>query len=310
MDAELLKLVRAELGMAVSDDVRVLARAVAKQHGKAAIGVLFYGSCLRSTDLKGLMLDFYLIVDDYGQAYPKRWLGLLNRLLPPNVFPFEHRGMTAKYAVLSLSDFRRLASSRTFNISVWARFAQPSRLVWAASDAIAHDIAEAVAGAAPALLKAARPMVGEGLKPLDFWAEAFRLTYRAELRAERTSRAGSIVDHEPDRYRRFTLPALRAAAIQVRVDEMGVLHFQEPVAASRRQKARRLWALRRMQGKILSVLRLIKASATFAGGIDYLAWKINRHAGTKIEIRAWQRRFPLIGALVLLPKLIRGGAVR
>ncbi len=53
--------------------------------------------------------------------------------------------------------------------------------------------------------------------------------------------------------------------------------------------------------KAVDLLRLAKASATFAGGLDYLAWKINRHAGTRIAIQPWQRRWPIIGALVLLP---------
>src|SRR3546814_5782508 len=87
-----------------------------------------------------------------------------------------------------------LASSDTLNVSVWARFAQPSRLVWAASDAIAEDIAKAVASAAPALLEAARPTIGDRLAPLDLWSIAFGLTYNAELRAERRLRAGSIVE--------------------------------------------------------------------------------------------------------------------
>lgn len=308
-DNELTALVQAELAVPVPTDVSRVARAIAQKHGRAAIAVLFYGSCLRSADVQGLMLDFYLIVDDYSRAYPKRWMAWVNRLLPPNVFPFEHRGMAAKYAVLSLDDFRRLASADTLNISVWARFAQPSRLVWAASDAIAKDIAGAVAGAAPALLKSARPMLGDRIAPLDLWSEAFALTYAAELRAERNSRAGSIVDHEPERYLRFTRPALRAAGIAAEV-EGRELRFAKAIGEAERRKAHRLWALRRAQGKLLSVLRLIKASATFAGGIDYLAWKINRHAGTRIEIRPWQRRFPLVGALFLLPKLIRSGAVR
>ena len=64
------------------------------------------------------------------------------------------------------------------------------------------------------------------------------------------------------------------------------------------------------RGKYLSVIRLAKASFTYAGGIDYLAWKINRHAGTAIQIKPWQRRWPLIGALTLLPRLFRGGAIR
>jgi hypothetical protein len=58
------------------------------------------------------------------------------------------------------------------------------------------------------------------------------------------------------------------------------------------------------------VVRLAKASATFAGGADYIAWKINRHAGTRIELTDWQKKHPLVTALVLLPKLIRSGAIR
>ena len=58
------------------------------------------------------------------------------------------------------------------------------------------------------------------------------------------------------------------------------------------------------------MLRLAKASATYAGGADYIAWKINRHAGTDIELKPWQRRHPLLGAISLLPKLLRSGAIR
>jgi hypothetical protein len=57
-------------------------------------------------------------------------------------------------------------------------------------------------------------------------------------------------------------------------------------------------------------MRLAKASFTFTGGIDYLAWKINRHAGTEIVIKPWQRRWPLLGAITLLPLLLRRGAIR
>ena len=60
----------------------------------------------------------------------------------------------------------------------------------------------------------------------------------------------------------------------------------------------------------MTVLRLAKASFTFAGGIDYLAWKINRHAGTQIVISDWQRRHPLLAAFTLVPRLIRQGAVK
>jgi hypothetical protein len=58
------------------------------------------------------------------------------------------------------------------------------------------------------------------------------------------------------------------------------------------------------------VLRLAKAAFTFSGGIDYLAWKINRHAGADIVITPWQRRHPLLAAVTLVPRLLRQGAVK
>ena len=70
------------------------------------------------------------------------------------------------------------------------------------------------------------------------------------------------------------------------------------------------WARRRLEGKALSVLRLAKASATYAGGAEYIAWKINRHAGTDIELKPWQRRHPLLAAISLLPRLLKSGAIR
>ena len=46
-----------------------MAAAIAAKYGKAARAVLFYGSCLREKQLDGLMLDFYLIVSSYRDAY-------------------------------------------------------------------------------------------------------------------------------------------------------------------------------------------------------------------------------------------------
>jgi hypothetical protein len=94
---------------------------------------------------------------------------------------------------------------------------------------------------------------------------------------------------DTDRYRRFAAPTL---------------------AAAQSMRSSGTWAWRRIEGKALSVLRLAKASFTFAGGAEYIAWKINRHAGTSIELKPWQRRHPLLAGLSLLPRLLKGGAIR
>jgi hypothetical protein len=285
--SELRNLVAEELSLPVDPRVTTFAKAIAAKHCGASRAVLFYGSCLREKQLEGLMLDFYLIVSDYRAAYSKMWQAVANRLIPPNVFYFEKDGLAAKYAVLSEADLQRLVGPETSSVSVWARFAQPSRLVWAADRRARNSVIGAVSLAAPTLLAAASARSDE--EPLALWRRAFALTYSAELRAERKGRASSVVDLDPERYRRFSGPAREAAG---------------------QLKVRGGWAWRRIEGKALSILRLAKASATFAGGADYIVWKINRHAGTNIELKPWQRRWPLIAAISLLPRLLRSGAVR
>jgi hypothetical protein len=285
--APLHDLVAAELAEPVDPRAAAMAARIAADYPGAARAVLFYGSCLRERELDGLMLDFYLIVSDYRAAYGRGWFALANRLIPPNVFPIGHDGLAGKYAVLSEADFARLNGPEAADVSVWARFAQPARLAWAADEAARQAAVAAVARAAPTLLSYALPMTA-GDDPLEVWRKGFALTYASELRAERQGRSGSIVDDDPARYRRFAAAAMAAP----------------------RADAARAWRRFRRRGKALTLIRLAKATTTYAGGVDYLAWKINRHAGTRIEVRPWQRRWPILGALVLLPRLLKRGTIR
>ena len=289
----LKELVAAELALPVDPRVAEMAAAIAAEYAGAARAVLFYGSCLRSAELDGLMLDFYLIVSDYDAAYGRSWLARANRLIPPNVFPFEHGGLVAKYAVLSEADFARECGPRALSVSVWARFAQPSRLVWATNNATRARVEESITSTAPTLLALAGPLARGDV--LNLWKHGFSRTYRAELRAERGDRSASIVDADPDRYRRFGEAALAR------------LGHAAPMSAA---EAERRWRGLQRRGKLLSVLRLAKASFTFAGGVDYLAWKVSRHSGVSVAVKPWHRRFPLAAAVVLVPRLLAKGAVR
>ncbi|MBV9528927.1 hypothetical protein [Sphingomonas sp.] len=283
----LRELVAEELMLPVDPRVAAMAAAIAEKHGKASQAVLFYGSCLRQRELAGLMLDFYLIVSDYRAAYTSRWLAVANRLIPPNVFYFEHGGLVSKYAVLSEADFAHECSRDAWTVSTAARFAQPSRLVWSKDEAARVRVIETVSQATPSLLGWAVPASGK-LSAIDLWKRAFALTFGAELRAERSDRSAMIVDADPQRYERFAAAASSPGPTR---DE-------------------RWWRGKQRHGKIYSVARLAKASFTFAGGADYIAWKINRHAGTAIALKPWQRRHPLLAAITLLPRLLSSGAVR
>jgi hypothetical protein len=287
-------LVADELAKPVDPRVAAMADALAAEYPDAARAVLFYGSCLRQRELDGLMLDFYLIVSDYRDAYRSKWLTVANNVVPPNVFPFAHDGLIAKYAVLSEEDFARECGLDAGSVSVWARFAQPSRLVWVKDEAARTAIVAAVAAAPATLFALTRPLMDDGRDdPLAIFRTGFSLTYGAELRAERASRPESIVDADAAHYARLGAAVLGSGV---------------PDAGARASAA--AWRRRSRWGKALTLIRLAKATTTFAGGVDYIAWKINRHAGTEIEVRPWQRRWPILGALTLLPRLWRRGAIR
>ena len=68
-------------------------------------------------------------------------------------------------------------------------------------------------------------------------------------------------------------------------------------------------ALRRVWSKSLNVMRLLKAAGTFANGIDYLSWKIERHSGVKVEVTDAMRRHPRLASWKLLIRMWRNGAL-
>jgi hypothetical protein len=198
----------------------------------------------------------------------------------------------AKYALVSLSQFERLNGPGTLNPYFWARFAQPTGLLWAQDENVARRITDSLVEAILTTDAAVRPLLGPRPDGAALWQRALGESYRTELRAEKPERAAQIVAGDLERYRRVT------AAVGDRRPETSA------------ERATRLWRRRRWQGKGLSLLRLAKASWTFAGGADYLAWKISRHAGVPVEFSAWERRHPFLAAPLVLWRLARRGAVR
>ena len=297
--AELTALIAQELAQPVSAAVRTMAEAIRARHAPAALGVLFYGSCLRKPEnlLTDSLLDFYLLVDDYKQAYRGSLMAIANQILPPNVFYLEaqYEGATlrCKYAVISLAQFQSGVSADTDNVSLWARFSQQSRLVWSRDTAMLHPIATACAEAVLTMLGNALPLVGKEATAEPAWQRAFEETYRAELRSEGLSRAAELVGADLERYRR-TYALVRTL--------IGDPANAEACAAA--------WRRRRRTSKLLNIARLVKATFTFDGALDYVLWKVKRHSGVVLPVTDWQRRHPLLSAPVLAWRLYRRGAFR
>jgi hypothetical protein len=288
MTAALQSILAPRLKEAVPNAVTAMADHVHGLH-KGVSAVLAYGSALRDSQPADTLIDLYVLTENFEGVSTNPFSRLGCRLVPPNVHYAEmtHQGQTyrAKYAALPLAQLDAKIRSNVSNPYFWARFAQPMRLVWCKDKEAEAKILSTIAHACETACANAAG-TSPSASPSHQWANLFRETYGTELRPESADRAAVIVDADRKYYE-----SLSATLIHVTTIEPN-------------------WPLRRVGGKALSVIRLIKASLTFQGGADYIAWKIKRHSGVEIQVTDFQRRHPLIAGLLLLPQLLRKGAVR
>lgn len=278
--------------------------------GDSVAGVLFYGSCLRDASVSGV-LDFYVLVDDYRQYHRSRMAAMANAVLPPTVSFAQSAttaGPCAKVAVISLRQFARRMRCGSIDTTLWARFCQPAALVHVRDEATAVAIADALADAAATAAAWAVRLGPEQGYAADYWTGLFRHTYGAELRVEKAGRPRLVYDFAADHFDRLLMPALARAGITVEETPAGTIRPR--LSPDERRAGRRAWHRRRRAGKALNVARLVKAAFTFDNAVDYIVWKIERHAGQPIELRPWQRRHPVLAAPALLWRLYRRGMVR
>ena len=74
----------------------------------------------------------------------------------------------------------------------------------------------------------------------------------------------------------------------------GVLAYTSSPSTASTRLNQIAWGARRVQGKLLSIFRLMKALFTFEGALDYMAWKLERHSGEEIIIPERVRKAPLV----------------
>jgi len=304
-----------QISQPVPPAIKALSGKLLAIYGKAVEAILFYGSCLRTGDDRGGLVDLYVIVDHYRSAEPRRFLAALNKLLPPNVFylevPFENRIVRAKYALLSLTDFKRGTSRRWFHSYIWGRFAQPVGLLYARNDRMIQQVQSALAQAVLTFITRVLPRVSSPFTAHDLWRKGLELSYRAELRAERPEKLVRLLEASPNYYEQITRSAMAAVSVEVDIDANGEsVWYTSAMPHHLRLKSRLDWLVRRWQGKVLSVLRLLKGLLTFRGGVDYILWKIERHSGVKVEVPLRLKRYPLLATCVIFWKLYRRGAYR
>ena len=298
-----------------SPAVRALIDEIRQRHGEAVQGFLFYGSCLRSGDDLDGLVDLYLLVNNYRAAFTSRLQAFLNALLPPNVYylelKFEGHVVRTKYAVLSLADFQKGTSMRWFHSYLWGRFCQPTGLLYARDDAVAELVLQCFGQSILTFVRRVLPQATDEFTAQQLWSRGLTLSYSAELRSEKPEKRARLYDAAPQYYEEITRLAVDAVADAIEIDaSSGKLQYRQQVSAGKRFASRCAWKLRSWQGKLLSVMRLLKATLTFEGGVDYILWKIERHSGVTVEVEPRLKRRPLLAMWVLSWRLYRKGGFR
>ncbi|MDP4573865.1 hypothetical protein Q9K02_01770 [Qipengyuania sp. G39] len=277
-------------------DVREEVAAYARMLGEEAdaLGVLFYGSNLRTGSLEGV-LDFYVLLP--GPQRERIWPRVSYR-------EWDYRGevLRAKIATLSLEQFAKAARGASRDTTIWARFVQPSALIWASDDAPSVAIAEAVSQAAQTAARLAAALGPESGTAGDFWRALFRATYRAEFRVEKPGREDSILSANRAHFVGLLPLAWEAQGIQFTQDGE---RLSPQLAERRKAEILRWWQARARAGKALNLLRLAKATTTFEGAADYAAWKLHRHTGIALEVTPFRAKHPLLAAPGALVELWR-----
>lgn len=286
--------------------------ALRSRFGEGLQAVILYGSCLRGGDLLDGLVDLYVLVDPTPRAEPRLALRLAGRVLPPNVYyleaPLGQDTVRCKYAVLSLRQFERGTGPAWFQSYLWGRFAQPVRVIWADGPQTRARVEAAFFRAGETLLRRALPALPEEGPLGALWEGALALSYATELRAEGRGRAAELAGHGRAFFAEMTRAVLPRLNDRLTLrDQGGETFYSAHVPVSARRVAPLLWGLRRVQGKTLSMARLIKGLFTFEGGLDYLAWKLSRHSGQVVEIPDKVRRRPLIHIWGLFWTLYRRG---
>jgi hypothetical protein len=313
----LITLIRQECCRPIPPSTKAMAEALLARYGNSVKAILFYGSCFRKGGDDEGIVDLYLLVDKYSHAYCSSFHAFLNQLLPPNVFylemPFEEAIIRAKYTVFSFKDFEQGTSRSWFHSYLWGRLAQPMGIVYAADTQDAERIYAAMANSVITFITRVLPSMPSLFTCRELWCKGLELTYSSELRAERQNKLNTLFDFAPQYYEQMTRIAMEIVPFSVteksekKASETG---YMATIPTRIRFANRVAWSIRRVQGKLLSFLRLLKGLFTFDGGLDYILWKIERHSGVTAEIDPRLRRIPVVGTGVLFWRLYRRGAFR
>jgi hypothetical protein len=299
-------------------DTREHAKGLAARLGAAAGGtvsaVILYGSHLLGANPdRHSALDFVLVVRDYrafyralrasGEIHRPTWLMAgLSRVLPPNVIAFtpeEGEAGLAKCLVIDHDDFERALGPAPRDHFLVARMVQRVALVLASDDERARWVEAQLHAAHVGALAWVGPFLDEPFDAEALGRRLLEISYRAEFRPEARNRADTIFATQRAHFREVFAPIFDAEADAGRLVRVGdAYRFANPPG----EAVRRRWMRHLRWSKARVTARWLKHVLTFDNWLPYIARKVERRTGTRVELTTLERRAPLI---FLWPRVFR-----
>jgi hypothetical protein len=230
----------------------------------------------------------------------------LNRVLAPNVIAFAPDGWdggpVAKIMVIEPRAFERALARDSRDHFVKGRLVQEVALLHARDDQTRAWVEKLLAAAIADVPRWVGPFLAQPFTAERAARRMLELSYAGEVRPEAGDRVRDVFNAQ----RAFLVGSL-ARALDEAVERRWLVRVEGPEPMYRFPRRRgvldrarvRLYFLR---SKARATARWLKHVLTFDNWLDYIARKVQRRTGMRVEITPWERRLPL---LLLWPKVVR-----
>ncbi len=277
--------------------------------------ILLFGSRLvQASPDRFSAYDLVLVVENYRGFYdalaraglsrrPPALQAALSHLLAPNVIAFAPEGWddgpVAKTMVIEPATVVCALSRRAPDHFMKGRLVQRVALLHARDRAASDWITGLVAGARHDILRWVGPFLGESFTPDEAALRMLQVSYRGEVRPESTDRVLDMFESQ-----RPFLPDLLAMVLADAADAGELTRAGQSYQFVRPPSSLECWSVQFYFtcSKIRATARWLKHVVTFDNWLDYIARKVERRMGMRVEITPWERRLPY---LLLWPKIMR-----
>ncbi len=282
--------------------------------GSNLSAVIFFGSQLVGTspsaesaaDLIVVVRDYMLFYRALGERLPAaRHLGIitaLNRVLPPNIINLSDPGgmrAGAKCFIVDERDFRHAMSRAARDYFFRGRLSQRVEIVHARNARTREQVEEYLAMARRLTLDWVPLYLDGPFTVEEYCLKMLEVSYAGEIRPESPERVREVYEAQREFFRLVygrILDDAAAAGLLVRAGDRYAL--AQPPSNERRRHWRMFW----VRSKARATARWFKYMLTFDDWLDYIAHKVERRTGMRVELTPSERRFPL---LLLWPKVFR-----